>query len=215
MDSNKQIDVLLAEYNRMTAEIRMYVQEYSPRFNIFGAIGLGAIAFAWKEPKYEIVFAIIPYLIMLVGSVTAAQAYIISCLALRIRDIEDEIEKVNGAPLLQWESRYATAFVFSPILRARNGRVLSPIVVSLALVVVTIGAILAFCVWRAYDVLQAPWGLIYVVVTSSVFALLVGCALSFFRVGNGLLVSQRAERANPESCVTRSRHTTVVEQARE
>jgi len=180
----------------MTAEIRMYVKEYSPRFNIFGAIGLGAIAFAWKEPKYEIVFAIIPYLIMLVGSVTVAQAYIISCLALRIRDIEDEIATANGSPLLQWEGRYATAFIFSPVLRAKSGRALNPIVVSLALVVVTIGAILTFCVWRAYDVLSSPWGFIYVAVTACVFALLVGCALSFFRVGNGLLVSQRAEGAN-------------------
>jgi hypothetical protein len=200
MDTGKRVDVLITEYNRLSAEIRMYVQEFSPRLTIFGTIGLGAIGFAWGNERYQIVFAIIPYLIMFIGSVTSAQAYIISCIALRLREIEDEISEINGAPVLRWESHCATGFIFSVVLKTKSGRrAINPIVVSLSLAVLTIGAIIFFCIVRSFLFLPNPWGGVYVVITVSTFGLLIGCALSFFFVGRGTAWKQGGGRSDREN----------------
>src|SRR5438874_2640274 len=63
LDINLQVQVLLAEYNRLSAEIKMFIEQFSPKFSLFGVFVLSAFAFAFNNHDYPVVFAIIPFFI--------------------------------------------------------------------------------------------------------------------------------------------------------
>ena len=100
----EELALLRMEYERMSAEIRMYVEQYSPKLSIFGTFILGAITFAWGDNKYSAVYPMVPYFLFLLSGVTISQAYIITCLAERVRQIEARVAHLNGGKMiLEWE----------------------------------------------------------------------------------------------------------------
>ncbi|MBM3925419.1 MAG: hypothetical protein FJ320_05440 [SAR202 cluster bacterium] len=120
LSEDKVIDLLVEEYRFVRAEIRMYVEQYSPRFSIFAVFVLSALAFAFENPKYDVIYTIIPIFVFVILFLTIAQTHLIMSLATRARNIEYEIQAMNkGNPILKWESLYVLSLVVPPIIKLK------------------------------------------------------------------------------------------------
>jgi hypothetical protein len=187
---NEEIALLRMEYERMTGEIRMYVKEYSPKLSVFGIFVLGAVTFAWSNVKYDMVFLIVPYFLFLIAGVTISQAYIITCLAERVRQIERRVKELNGDKwLLRWESLMATKLIYPPLInvKTKNGkrfRAINPIFAAVILMIIAVVPIVVFCIFRIWksNLFTSSFFWLYSTITSFLFLIVVFGAISWFRL---------------------------------
>ena len=180
-----QVKVLLAEYNRLGTEIKMYIEQYSPKFTVFGVFVLSAFAFAFQHADYQIVYAVIPLFIFLIGYIQIAQVHIMMAQGGRIRNIESRIKDLNGGvPLMEWESRVAMKLVFPPFINVqlkgpakRRVRGPNPIFMSVVFVLIAMLPLLAYSTWKAYRFIPPKWNVAYLIV---IVFLSVGISIQAF-----------------------------------
>lgn len=174
----------------MAAEIRMYVEQYSPKFNIFGILVVSAITFAWQNPAYELIYPIIPYFLFVICGVTIAQAYIITCLGERIRQIEKRIANLNAGKLvLTWEHIMAMQLIYPPWLKVRRKdagvfRGPNPVFWSVVLMIIAVLPLVVFCLVKSWRVIPFPLNTLYLVLTGALFVIVAWYGTSFFRLGS-------------------------------
>lgn len=185
-----EIDILLTEYNRLSTQARMYVEQLSPKFGISAVFVLSAFAFALQDESHRFVFLIIPPFIFLLTSITAAQFYLVSVLAGRIREIERRIETLNGGKaILKWETEVATRYVYSSLVRVRlkgkrrkRLRILNPQVLAVIFTAIACIPLVYYPTKESYSILPKPWNIVYVIVSSLSSIVLIASAFSFFRI---------------------------------
>lgn len=186
----QELGLLRMEYERMASEIRMYVEQYSPKFNIFGVLVISAITFAWQKPDYALVYPIIPYFLFVICGVTIAQAYLITCLAERVRQIEARIADLNGGTLiLTWEHVMAMKLIYPPWLKMpkKDGGVFrgpNPVFGSVVLTIIAVLPVVVFCLAKSWGVIPSPWNTVYLILTGALFAIVLWYGTSFFRLGS-------------------------------
>lgn len=189
---SEELTLLRMEYERMAAEIRMYVSEYNPKLTVFGTFVTGAITFAWGDSKYNLVYPLIPYFLFLIAGITMSQAYIITCLAERVRQIEARIAQMNGGhPILNWESVLALKLIYPAVLRVpkKGGGLyiaVNPILCSVVLMILAVVPVVGFCLYRtwALHVIPGPASIIYIAATLSFFLIILIMSFSWFRLAN-------------------------------
>lgn len=193
----EELGLLKVEYERMAAEIRMYVEQYSPKFTIFGSVILGAIVFAWGGGgRYACVYPLVPYLMFAIAAVSIAQSYVIACLAERIKQIELRIADLNGGvPIMKWESDIALRLIGAAVVvlqdpggNGRHWRFLNPIVASVGLLLVVVTAVVVFCLVRVVQtgVLSTALAIPYFAITGLLLIGTIWSSFSFFRLGKAL-----------------------------
>lgn len=188
----EELELLRMEYERMGAEIRMYVSEYNPKLTVFGTFVTGAITFAWGDAKYNLVYPLIPYFLFLIAGITMSQAYLITCLAERVRQIEARVAQLNdGQPILTWESVLALRLIYPPVLKIAKkdgGRyvAVNPILCSVVLMILAVVPVVGFCLYRTWSlhVIPGAAGLIYIAVTLLFFLIILIMSFSWFRLAN-------------------------------
>lgn len=190
-DYSDELDLLKIEYEALRSEIRMYIEQYSPKFTIFGVFVLSAFTFAFKNPKYQIIYLIIPLFIFVIGYVTITQAYLITLCAARIRSIERRIAELNQRiPLLLWEHKICMKMVYPLILRLYlkgegNKRImmLNPIFICVISIIFAVLPLLAYCIWKSYLFFPSPWNILYTSFLALVSLGILIQSISFFRMG--------------------------------
>jgi len=169
--AEKQVEILLQEYNNISAGIRQQIEQYPAKLTLFSAMVLGAFAFALKEPKFEFVFLAIPLLLLVVASTALLHAFMHVAGMGRIRVIEQKIRSINGGvPILEWEHKVCRTLM-SPVLirlplRENSGRtfpLLNPIYSTAALAVLISLALVIYSVYRSAHYLHSPWDVFYIV----------------------------------------------------
>ena len=186
----QELGLLQMEYERMATEIRMYVEQYSPKFNIFGILVISAITFAWQNPQYAMVYPIIPYFLFVICGVTIAQAYILTCLSERLRQIETRIAELNaGKLILTWECVMSMKLIYPPWLKIpkKDGKVFSgpnPVFGSVVLTNIALLPVITFCFIKSWNIIPSPWNILYLAFTATLFAVVIWYGTSFFRLGD-------------------------------
>lgn len=190
----KKVDLLMAEYGHVRAEIQLYVRELSPKLTMFGSVLVAtfgvSIRNAFESPEqgaWGWIGVMFPIVLLLLAQVTIAQSYLIGVLVRRARDIEKEVALLAGEPIVRWEHQYSTIYVFSPRLPCREGGFsVNPLYVATALTIV-VGVLLI--------VFGGIGGVKFLLGKSSIvasgYAALVACSLfaqvlqawSFFEMG--------------------------------
>lgn len=191
LSKRDEIDVLLAEYNRLSAETMMYIEQYSPKFTVFGAFVLSAFAFAFQHTDYQMIYAVIPLFIFLIGYIQIAQVHIITAQAGRIRNIESRISVLNGGVyIMQWESKVAIKLLYPPLINVQlkgpakqRVRRPNPIFMSVVFVLIAMLPLLAYSTWKAYRFIPPRWNTAYVALIVVFFVGISLQAFSFFTFG--------------------------------
>ena len=130
-----EVDLLKQEWSGVLALFTSQCEQYSPKITFFGALVLGGITFAMKDPKFDTVYVMIPLLILMIGYMTVAHAYFIIVLAGQMGLIEKRISQLNGGiPVLQTDHRIWRTLMIPPIVRfklqrpvAKNVRMINPL----------------------------------------------------------------------------------------
>jgi len=184
LTKEKQAEILLVEYDRLSAEVRMFVEQYSPKFTVFAVFVLAAFAFAFQNPAYQIIYVAIPLFVFLIGYTSVAQGHIISILVGRIRAIEEKITLLNGGePILEWETKIASKLFLPALIRIRLiGRkrrwiIPNPILLSVVFIILTVLPMIIYSTWKAYSFIPSPWNKAY---ASLVIVSFVGIAIQSF-----------------------------------
>jgi hypothetical protein len=190
------ISILLAEYERLTAEIRMYIEEFSPRFNIFAVLVVSSFGFALQNEQKQwvyYIYAIIPLFLLLVGYVQIAQAYLITVTASRIRAIEKRFRDLNqGTPVMEWESIVVPKLIAVLMVRAKlkpSGKRLgtpNPLFISVIFIFVASLPIFLYCIGRMYQHLSCLLAAAYIIPVAASLILAFCQSLFFFRLTSRL-----------------------------
>jgi hypothetical protein len=191
LSKRDEIDVLIVEYNRLSAETMMYIEQYSPKFTVFGAFVLSAFAFAFQHAEYQVVYAVIPLFIFLIGYIQIAQVHIITAQGGRVRNIESRIKEINnGVSIMEWESKVAMKLIYPPFVNVqlkgpakRRVRRPNPIFMSVVFVLIAMLPLLAYSTWKAYCFIPRGWNLAYVALIVVFFIGISVQAFSFFTFG--------------------------------
>ncbi len=193
LSKRDEVDILLAEYNRLSRHAQMYVEQLSPRFTIFAVFVLSALAFAFQEPSHEIVYPIIPLFVFLLTSITAAQFHLIGMIDRRLRAIENRIKILNGGrAILEWESDLAFKHVYTYTVPGRlKGKWLSkglsiiwnltPQVLAVIFMVLSFLPLIGYSTYRAFFIIPKPWNSLYLIFISLCSFKVIIIAFSFFR----------------------------------
>lgn len=190
LTTSDKIEILMHDYDNMRAEIRMYIEQYSPKFSIFGIFVLSAFVFAFQNPKYQLVYIIIPFFIFVIGFFTIAQAYIITLIGSRIRIIENDINKLNnGKNILNFETEIAYTMVYPPLIKlllknSKKKRILNPIFISVVSLIIAVFPLILFCLYKAYYFINNPFNYIYIIFIFILSLLLIMQCFSFFKLGS-------------------------------
>lgn len=186
-----ELDLLKIEYIRMSEEIRMYVKEYSPKFTIFGTLVLALFTFAFENPKYQIVYTIIPLFMFVIAAVTISQAYVLGCNSARIRGIERRVRDLNGGtPVLLWEHNMALKLFYPPMLKLKmknksnHYHGLNPIFLSVLLILLAVLPLIFYCLYKSFIFLSFPYNYIYTALIGLVLLLMSFQSFTFFKLGN-------------------------------
>lgn len=201
IEPQARINILLEEWKSLRAEQQTYIKEYSPKFQAFNLLIIGAFTFVVNNPSYQFVFVMIPLFMYLIAFVTLSQAHILVSLGSRIRNIEHEITALNGGvPILRWEACVASQLIvpaFPRLSWEADGRVatrrfINPIFVTFGVVAVISLAILIYSTMQAFAFLGNVAGCGYVTIVALLFLIGVIQALSFFFLGANLQSSATA-----------------------
>lgn len=166
LDTQQKLDILLAEYEGLRAEIRTFAGIYFNMFTIFYALVLPAIGFGLQYPSLNVVFVIIPLFMLIIAFLTLFHAYAFSLIIGRIRMIEKEIGSLNGGTLvIAWE-HWAEPILGRLIMRVntaneRRRNLINPVLPLAAIIAVSILSIIAYCLYQACVVIDSI--VIYVV----------------------------------------------------
>lgn len=175
LDSKTQVKILLAEYDNLRTEIRMYVEQISPKmiFLITGIAGIATVASNLKDfdvPVQRLIYIGAPALIFLVSYLQIAQGYIISAIAGRIRSIEKKIKELNGGKaIMKWEHKIAPYVICKPIVKfclPESGKkitIVNPIFIFLISVALFLVALLCYSIYNIHGIFATPWDKIYLV----------------------------------------------------
>lgn len=192
---SQEIDLIKMEYERLTAEIRLYTEQYSPKFSAFGIFVLSAFSFAFTNNKYDVVYAIIPLFIFVIFYVTIAQSHIMTVLSGRVKNVEKRIKHLNGGkPILEWEHRIVNKFILPPIITyklAKNEDITrhipNPIFCSVIVIIIAVLPLFGYSLYRAYGFFQrelSPWaGIAFIIFCIAIFIGMIIQGLSFFFIG--------------------------------
>ncbi len=191
LNTDQRLDVLKAEYVKLSDEVRMFVQQQSSSFTIFGSVVGAALIFCLQgEGEYKVIFPIIPYFIFVIASVSISQAYTLACEAERIRQIEIEINNLNGGiPVMMWESIMARKLIYPPFLKVpkKDKRgfyyALNPVYGAFCVTTITVIPVVVFCIYKAKDVIVgSTWYLVYLIITSMLSIIILLMSGTFFRM---------------------------------
>ncbi len=190
LNHRDEIDILLTEYKFLTDHSRMYVEQFSPKFSVFAIFVLSGSAFAFQNPQYAIIFAMIPVFIFLIGFVTISQVYILTVWSRRLAAIENRIKELNGGiSILQAASEISPRYIYTPLVWFRFRfakkpiRIANPILIAVVFMVLTSLPLIAYSTWKTYLILPPPGGMIYSLL--SIMASIVMVALSFISFFGG------------------------------
>jgi hypothetical protein len=199
LSTDHELSLLQMEYGRMAAEIQMYIkEEYSPKLAVFGTVVVGAIAFALGNDRYNFVYPIIPYFLLALIAVTSSEAYIITCLAERVRQIERRVAELNGhVPILIWESKMTIKLMYPLRINIprkdntlKSFKAINPIFFAVVLMIIPIIPIVGFCfymIWKITPPAFIPWYYTflpyYYILTIDLFVLVIWSSTLFFRIG--------------------------------
>jgi len=169
-----QVNILLAEYTRLSSHARSYVEHFSQKFTLFGLFVLSAFAFALQNPAYQVIYIMIPFFVFFIGFVTTSQVYIITVLSGRLKIIEKRIKDLNGGNyILEWENRVAPKYVFTFLIKVRTkGRkgseitIPNPTVIAVIFMLLPAQPLIIYSSWRAYSIVPSPWNLVYILVVT-------------------------------------------------
>lgn len=118
ISATEKVELLKLEYEKLTAEQRMYVEQYTPTLNVFGVTVLAGFAAALVDTKYQAVYPLLPLVLFMIAYIGIGQTHMVASLGLRIRRIEEEFRVMNGGQaIIEWEHIYAPRLVFAPVVR--------------------------------------------------------------------------------------------------
>lgn len=192
LKKDQELSLLQMEYGRMADEIQMYIkEEYSSKFTIFGTIVFGGIVFALGNDRYNFIYPIIPYFMFALIAVTSSEAYIITCLAERVRQIERRVAELNGhVPILIWESKMTMKLMYPLRINiprkddtSKSFKAINPIFSAVALMDIAVILIIGFCFYETWEVIPCYFLLLYYVITAGIFVSMVWSSTLFFRIG--------------------------------
>lgn len=177
----------------MHEQQRLYVQQYTPAFTVFVTLVIAAFTYAINRPSFEIVFVIVPYFVLVIIHLAIGQAYMIAVFGAKLRDLELRFKKMNDDRwLANWESVYAAALVFPPILRLRRTgrsqiRVLNPVFAATIFIALAVLPMMAYSAWNGHKylvkVVNLQTGRAYLLVTLLLMIGMVIQGFAFFFVG--------------------------------
>lgn len=189
---SQELSLLQMEYERMAAEIQMYIkEEYSSKFTIFGTIVVGGVVFALGNDRYNFVYPIIPYFMLALIAVTSSEAYCITCLAERVRQIERRVAELNGhVPILIWESKMTMKLMYPLRINIprkdntlKSFKAINPVFSAVVLMTIAVIPIIGFCFYKTWKVIPSDFRLFYYFLTTVLFAGVIWSSTLFFRIG--------------------------------
>ena len=182
----ERVTCLLAEYDALRAEIRVFIQEQPKQFTVFSAIILGISYFSVTNPQYIALMGTVPFLLLTLAYVTIGQAFMQACIASHIQEIEKEIAAINGGqPVLTWDHKVVPNVMVPLLLRIGIGkkqRLVNPLPVSIALLALAVASISGISGYVGFKSMSQyyPWNFVYLVIlfVSHMAALIHVAALS-------------------------------------
>ena len=196
LKQSDKIDLLKMEYEKLTSEQRMYIEQYAPTLNIFGVTVLAGFAAALANTDYQAIYLFIPFVLFMIVHIGIGQAYMVAALGLRIRAIEETLKEMNaGEAILEWEHCYAPILVFSPWIRLppRQGSsakgFLNPTFLTVIFMVLFGSILIIGCSLKAFLYINAGlglnscWAWSYVAVITLFTLGAIVQSFSFFRIG--------------------------------
>jgi len=198
MTDDKKVAVLLKDFEALRSEIRMYIQQYTPKFSIFSAFVLSLLFVSDQyNSMYGYLILLVPFTIIAISLLTAAQAYLLNIAASRVSRIEQMINRfAEPSILMEWESRMTPNLVFPLFIglpvrnRKRTLYVLNPVVLSVASIVLVILPIFIYSTIKSYWYLNLyyyrSYAIGYVVLVGLLCLIAIAAAVSFFVLGTVL-----------------------------
>jgi len=117
IEQDKEIDLLVVEYNRLASEIRFYTQHYVVIFSISISTVCAASIYATSHKELWMVHVFVPLASVALGWLALAFAHDTTNAAFRIRNIESQICSLNdGRPIMRWDSTYAPLLLSHPMI---------------------------------------------------------------------------------------------------
>jgi hypothetical protein len=190
-----KLELLKLEYEKLTSEQRMYIQQYAPTLSVFGVTVLAGFAAALVNSSYQAIYPLIPFALFLIVYVGIGQSYMVAALGIRIRAIEETLAQMNGgSAVLEWEHLYAPILVFSPLVRLplKEGRkakgLLNPTFTIVLFMVLSGCILIGGSSYKSFLYIDSTsssssWAWGYIAVVASLFLGTVVQSFSFLRLG--------------------------------
>lgn len=194
ISSADKLDLLKMEYEKLTTEQRMYIEQYAPTLNVFGVTVLAGFAAALVHSQYQIIYPFLPFVLFIIAYIGIGQTHMVAALGLRIKAIEEELRTANnGEPILRWESLYAPRLVFAWRIRLRlkgpseTKGFVNPMVVVGGCIGLSGIVLVICCCYKAGILLTKHYGhcvaCIYILVIISFAVITIWQSCGFFRLG--------------------------------
>lgn len=106
MDAKEKIAIIMEEYKALRAEVLQKNTVLIQIFVVSGTIGAGILGAMIQYRAYTAGFAMLSAILILVILALWMHALQIRVVARRLREIEMEINKLAGTPLLKWETKH-------------------------------------------------------------------------------------------------------------